>query len=233
MAGISAIHHSVVPFAISNVYESTEIMKHQFLQVVITLAAGCGIAHATEYGQVISSVAVQAQVGVPQLQCTEQSVLVQPRTSGGGALLGAVVGGVIGHNLGDGFGRAATTGLGAVAGSVIGDRTEAANTPPAGVPVRICQTITQYQSQVIGYDVTYEFQGKRYTTRLAQNPGERIALDVSVTPVGQPVDSAIPVAVPPTVIYAQAPVYGYDTKMGSSIVLAPQLVYGRYWRRGY
>ncbi len=208
-------------------------MKLKLLQIIITAAAGCGVAHATEYGHVISTVVVQAQVGTPQQQCTDQQAIVQPRTSGGGALLGALVGGAIGHNLGDGFGRAAATGLGVVAGSAIGDHTEAANTPTTLVPVRTCQTITQYQNRVIGYDVTYEYQGKRYKTRLAQDPGAQVALDVSVTPAGQAVTSTNSTPVAPVVIYAPAPVYGYEVSQSPSIVLAPQVVYGRYWHRGY
>ena len=186
------------------------------IPIALGLATACGAALATEYGTVISSTAVTAQVAVPQQQCSEQQVLVQPRTSGGGALLGALVGGVVGHQVGGGFGRAAATGLGAVAGSVIGDRTEAANTPAATVPVQNCQTLTSYENRVIGYDVTYEYHGQRYLTRVAQDPGPRIALNVTVAPAAGTVATApaqpqpMPVAtMAPPVVYAPAPAYGY------------------------
>ena len=171
--------------------------------------------------------AVQAQVGIPQQQCVDQPAIVQQRTSGDGALLGALVGGVIGHNLGDGFGRSAATGLGVVVGSVVGDRTEAASTPMVEVPLRTCQNSTRYETRVMGCDVVYEYSGQRYSTRLAQDPGAQVALNVSVGPVGQSV------AVGPTVVYVAPPVYGYNANGGLPIVLAPQLEYGRYWRRGY
>lgn len=180
------------------------------------LAAACGTALATEYGTVVSSTPATAQVAVPLQQCSEQQVLVQPRTSGGGALLGALVGGVVGHQVGGGIGRAAATGLGAVAGSVIGDRTEAANTPAATVPVQNCQTLTSYENRVIGYDVTYEYNGQRYSTRVAQDPGPRIALNVTVAPAGGTVATApaqpqpMPVTtVTPPVVYTPVPAYGY------------------------
>jgi uncharacterized protein YcfJ len=35
---------------------------------------------------------------------------------------------------------------------------------------------------VEGYDVRYRYQGREYMTRLASNPGDRIPVDVSVTP---------------------------------------------------
>ena len=48
----------------------------------------------------------------------------RPRTSGAGAVLGAVVGGVLGNQVGGGSGRAAATVLGAVGGGVAGNAIE-------------------------------------------------------------------------------------------------------------
>lgn len=45
-------------------------------------------------------------------------------SSGGGALLGALVGGVLGNQVGDGRGRTAATGVGAIGGAVVGNRLE-------------------------------------------------------------------------------------------------------------
>ena len=103
------------------------------------LAAACGSAMADEY------------VAVPQAQCTDQQVVVQQPTSGGGALLGAIVGGVVGHNLGGGFGRGVTTGLGAVAGSVIGNNIEASNTPAAVQTVRTCAPVATVAEAPVVY----------------------------------------------------------------------------------
>lgn len=198
-------------------------MNLRFPLVAVSLAAACSAAFAgTEYGHVISSTAVIAQVTVPQQQCTEQQAAVAPRTSGGGALLGALVGGVVGHGLGEGFGRAAATGLGVVAGSVIGDRAEAANTPAETVPVRSCQTSYTVENRVVGYDVTYEYNGQRYTTRLAQDPGERIALNVNVTP--QQVGAAVPAA---TTVVTPAPVVTYPVPVVATAV-APAYYYNPY-----
>lgn len=225
-------------------------MKLPLPIAALGLAAACGSALATEYGTVVSATPVTAQVAVPLQQCSEQQVQVQPRTSGGGALLGALVGGVVGHNIGDGLGRAAATGLGAVAGSVIGDRAEAANTPAATVPVRNCQTLTSYENRVIGYDVTYDYNGQRYSTRVAQDPGPRIALNVSVTPAAGPV-AAVPVQPAPVTTVAPPPVvvapaygyygpyygpygyygyYGYYDYGGPVVTVAPRVVIGGGYR---
>jgi len=182
------------------------------------LMAACGIAQGAEYGTVVSSTAVTAQVAVPVQQCSEQQQIVESRTSGGGALVGALIGGVVGHNIGGGLGRAAATGVGVVAGAAIGDRTEAANTPATSVPVRSCQTYTSYENRVIGYDVAYDYNGQRRVARMSQalNPGDSISLNVQVSPsdgayaagpqsvVGIPA----PMVTAPPVVYAPVPVYG-------------------------
>jgi uncharacterized protein YcfJ len=217
-------------------------MKVKLPLVAVGLAAACSAALATEYGTVISSTAVTAQAAMPQQQCTDGQALVQPRTSGGGALLGALVGGVVGNNLGAGMGRAAATGLGVVAGSVIGDRTEAANTPPAAVPARSCQTVTGYQNRVVGYDVVYEYNGQRDSARMAQDPGARIALDVNVAPTSD----TVTVAPVPTAVDAPAPVYGpytsyaygpdgYYGYAGPAVAVVPSITlgFGGYWRHAY
>lgn len=55
------------------------------------------------------------------------------RTSGGGALLGAVIGGVLGNQVGGGSGRDAATVVGAVGGAVIGNQIERRNNDDAQI----------------------------------------------------------------------------------------------------
>ena len=54
-------------------------------------------------------------------------VSVASRSSGGGAILGAVIGGVLGHQVGGGSGRDAATVIGAVGGAVVGNQVERRN----------------------------------------------------------------------------------------------------------
>jgi uncharacterized protein YcfJ len=143
-----------------------------------------GGAGATEFGAVLSSTPVTAQVGVPQTQCVDEEHTVQARPSGLGAVAGALIGGAIGHSAGSGPGRGAATGVGAVAGAVIGGTMEANAQPTQTATVRQCQNLTRYETHVVGYDVLYEYAGVRYQSRLTQDPGPHIALNVSVVPVG-------------------------------------------------
>jgi hypothetical protein len=177
-------------------------------------------------------------------------------------VIGAIAGGVIGNQFGHGFGRAAATGVGAVAGSAIGNNVEANANPPQSVPVRRCRNVNAYESRVVGYDVVYEYNGQRYTTRLPNDPGARLAIDVRPT-ASAPLDRVGPPAsygaappsyaqtapsyseVPPTyydaspAYYAPAPVY-YTAPYGAPYYLGPAAIglgigywIGNTWHRGY
>ncbi len=177
------------------------------------LLAATGLARAAEYASVISATPVTASVAVPRQACADVQRLVQPQPSGAGALVGAIAGGVLGNQFGHGFGRAAATGLGVVAGSSIGNQVEANNNPPVAVAGRDCRTVSQYQNRVVGYDVVYEYNGQRYSTRTASDPGPRLAIDVR--PSGSSLDRLgprsddwdAPSAYAGAPAYADAPTY--------------------------
>lgn len=143
-----------------------------------------GTAAAQEVGRVISAVPMIQQVAVPRQDCSVQQV-VQPSSSGGGALVGAIVGGLLGHTIGHGMGRAAATGVGVVAGAAIGDRVEAQGQPQA---MQYCSTHTSYENRTVGYNVTYEYAGRQYTVQMPYDPGPTIQLQI--TPVGTPMRPA-------------------------------------------
>jgi len=173
------------------------------------LCAASGSTWAVEYGTVISSTQVVASVPVPQRECTEEQRVYPQRSSGAGALIGAIAGAAIGNSIGSGTGRAAAAGLGMVAGSVIGDRIETEGTPAPTSIVQRCRTVTRLEQRTLGYDVVYEYQGVQRTARLAQDPGERVALDVA--PVGAlPAPARTAAVTPPQAYYSAPPVPDYD-----------------------
>jgi uncharacterized protein YcfJ len=169
------------------------------------LLGAAASAGAAEYATVVSATPVNGSVAVPRQDCVEGEQVIQQQPSGAGALIGAIAGGVIGNQFGHGFGRAAATGAGVVAGSAIGNNVEANANPPVAVPVRRCRTVSAYESRVLGYDVVYEYNGQRYTTRLPRDPGPRLAIDIRPT-AAAPLDRVGPPrtygAVPPA--YAEA-----------------------------
>lgn len=164
------------------------------MMIATSLGAGAtSTAAAQEQARVLSAIPVTQQVSTPQQYCTDEVVPTQPRTTGTGAVLGAIIGGVAGNALGGGRpshhhgrhggyysgpSRGATTAIGAIAGGLIGHQVENANGGTSMQTVRRCTTQSGYESQVIGYDVTYEYAGKRYTTRTDYDPGSWIPVNV-------------------------------------------------------
>lgn len=114
-------------------------------------------------------------------------VSVASRTSGGGAILGAVIGGVLGNQVGDGRGRQVARAAGVIIGGAIGHNVSRQRQRQRYGNERVyerCETRYRdsYEERVDGYEVTYEYAGRRHVTRMPNDPGERIRVRVDVTP---------------------------------------------------
>ena len=182
-------------------------MKTAFLGIPLLALAAAGPALAQQdMARVISTVPAIQQVAVPQQYCTQQPVVTSQPRSGAGAIMGAIAGGAMGNAIGNGGGRAAATALGLFGGAILGDRVEGNGTQIQNV--QQCSTQTTYENRTVGYDVTYEYAGRQYTTRMASDPGPYINIQVS------PVASSQGMAVPPPV---QAPVYAQPGVVVSSM----------------
>jgi len=119
------------------------------------------------------------------------------RDTTGATLAGALIGGALGNLAGKGDGRKAATLAGAVIGGSIAHDSARRDRHyygggyrPAGVTYRTeyerrCEERTSYRDEerVSGYDVTYEYQGRRYHTTTDAHPGSRIRVEVSVDAV--------------------------------------------------
>lgn len=133
--------------------------------------------------RVLSSTPVLAQVSVPQEVCYDELQSSEARTSGAGALLGAVAGAAVGNAVGKGSGRAVATGVGLIGGAILGNHIEGRGRPSETHAVRRCEQETRYENKVVGYNVTYEINGQRYSTRTVHEPGPTIAVQMTVAPV--------------------------------------------------
>ncbi len=109
-----------------------------------------------------------------------------------GTVLGAIVGGVVGHQLGHGRGNDVATAGGAIAGGVIGNnidrRHEDAEQNANGDNTR-CRTVSDSNSNVDGYYVRYEYQGRDYTARMDHQPGEWLTVGRDIRSDGTPFDT--------------------------------------------
>ena len=182
----------------------------------LALSAATGTtAFAQEQGRVLSATPVIQQVAIPQQVCSNQMVYSQRQPSGAGALFGAVVGGLAGSAIGGGSGRAAATAIGMMGGSIVGNQVEAG--PPGYRPMQTCGMQTTYQSQTVAYDVTYEYAGRRYTTRTQYDPGRWIPL--SVQPMDQAAikaTKAIKAVATATTVTVMGPTHGISSPIRSN-----------------
>ena len=109
----------------------------------------------------------------------------------GSTLIGSVVGGVLGNQVGRGHGRQVARAAGALIGGAVaynvsrernaydvGYRHDGRVVERCGVQYR-----DSWVERIEGYDVTYEYEGRRQTTWMSRDPGERIQVRVDVTPV--------------------------------------------------
>jgi uncharacterized protein YcfJ len=175
-------------------------------------------SQAAQYGTVVSSTPVQQQVSVPQRVCSQDQVPVAARPSGVGALVGALTGGLVGNTLGYGTGaRGIATGVGAVAGAALGNSIETSSTPPAMAAVENCRVENRLETRTVGYDVVYDYNGQRYSTRTPSDPGDRIRLDAHPSQQIAQADTAAPPSygAPAPSYDTPAPAYGAPQPYGA------------------
>jgi uncharacterized protein YcfJ len=151
------------------------------LIVALALLSIGALASAQEVGKVISSVQVIQQVAVPRQVCSQEQAPVQQNKSGAGAAMGAIAGGVLGNQIGGGNGKTAATMLGIFGGAILGNNIEGAPAPQTQT-VQNCTTQNVFENRVMGYNVTYEFNGKQYSVQLPRDPGPTIKLNVTPAP---------------------------------------------------
>ncbi|MGY6518941.1 MAG: glycine zipper 2TM domain-containing protein [Lysobacteraceae bacterium] len=95
-----------------------------------------------------------------------------------GTVAGAVVGGLVGNQVGGGSGRRLATVAGAAGGAYAGreiqGRQQAGNRQVEQRVERQCRTVTETREDVVGYNVSYTFEGESRRTRMDARPAERI-----------------------------------------------------------
>ena len=51
-----------------------------------------------------------------------------------------------------------------------------------GVQVERCRVVNEVREATLGYDVTYEYGGRQFTTRLDRDPGRALRVNVNIVP---------------------------------------------------
>jgi uncharacterized protein YcfJ len=130
------------------------------------------------------------RVNVPRKECYSEYVPESRYQRGSkglvGPLIGGVAGGLLGAQVGKGNGKVAAAAVGAGIGAIVGDRLSersGGSVEYSEREVRRCRMVDNWESRIVGYRVTYEYQGRVYTTMLPYDPGRRLPVQVSVTPL--------------------------------------------------
>ena len=134
----------------------------------------------------------QVRVSEPVRECWEEVSYAQdgPFSSNHirGTLLGGLVGVAVGNQIGHGRGKDVSRAAGAIIGGAIGhnvsrdrqrQRYGDGRTYYERCDVRYRDS---WEERVDGYDVTYEYAGREYLTRMPYDPGDRIRVRVDVSP---------------------------------------------------
>lgn len=133
----------------------------------------------TQYARVVSSRPIYREVAVqvPIDSCHVETVAYSERR-GGDSFKGTVVGGLIGAAIGHEVGRNGhATAAGGLIGAAIGNDVAGERRRVTSYEDReICTTRyrTEYQRELVGYDVSYRHDGRVYHTETRHHPGDRI-----------------------------------------------------------
>ncbi|BDH46264.1 hypothetical protein TUM12370_23080 [Salmonella enterica subsp. enterica serovar Choleraesuis] len=150
---------------------------------VASLASLNAFNSKPQYAQVVSALPINETVKTPKESCRNVTVThrrpVQDENRIAGSVLGAVAGGVIGHQFGGGRGKDVATIAGALGGGYAGNQVQGAmqDNDTYSTTQRRCHTVYEKSQKLIGYDVTYQIEGRQGKIRMDRDPGHQIPLD--------------------------------------------------------
>ena len=168
------------------------------------LLAGCAsiwVASANaqttyEYGDVIEARPIYqiVEISEPIEQCWEEEIAIDRypprRGSRTPVVVSTIIGGAIGNAVGNGK---SNKRVGAVVGALLGnsigrdivrERNRNSYSVREFETVQRCETAYEQfeEERLVGYRVTYLYNGEEYSVRTDNDPGERIRLRVSIEP---------------------------------------------------
>lgn len=159
------------------------------------LSTGAFAETSYESASVVESRAIYevVEISTPQEQCWEEETVVDRRGSDNrsntpvvlSTIIGGAIGNAVGHNKSN---QRVGAVLGAMLGHSIGRDIIRRNERPSSreyQTVQRCETVYQQheEERLVGYQVTYLYNGEEYSVRTDTDPGDEIRVRVSVQPV--------------------------------------------------
>lgn len=134
------------------------------------------------FADVVSAKEVTETVVTPREECQQVPVQKQAPVNDpnriAGTVLGGVAGGLLGNQVGRGSGKTAATVAGAAAGAYAGNQVQK-NMQQKDVVTTTetrCRTVNETSKKLVGYDVTYRYEGKEERVRISYKPGPQLAM---------------------------------------------------------
>jgi uncharacterized protein YcfJ len=130
-----------------------------------------------KFADVVAVKEVNETVVTPREECEDVQVQhqapVKDEKRVAGTLIGGVAGGVLGHQIGGGTGRTVATIAGAAGGAYAGNQVQK-NMQRKDVVTsteRRCKTVNDTSQKLVGYDVTWQLEGREGVLRMPSKPG--------------------------------------------------------------
>ena len=146
------------------------------------LATYTMVDRGPQFADVLAVEPVKETIKTPREVCREVTVTrqrpVQDSNRIAGTAVGAVVGGLLCNQVGGGNGKKIATVAGAVGGGYAGNQVQGrmqSNDTYSTTETR-CNTVTDSQDKVVGYDVKYDIAGEIGNVRMDRDPGGKIPL---------------------------------------------------------
>jgi uncharacterized protein YcfJ len=148
---------------------------------MVVLGAGAVTGYKTltkpAFAEVVSVKEVVEPVLTPREKCEDiqvkQQAPVKDEKRIAGSVVGGLAGGLLGSTVGGGQGKTLATVAGAAAGGYAGNRVQKNMQEKDVVTTteRRCKTVNEKSQKLVGYDVSYRFDGKSGVVRTSFKPG--------------------------------------------------------------
>lgn len=164
--------------------------------LAVNIFAGCEALNKPKFAEVVGVVEVTETTETPREVCEDVQVRQQAPVKDPnritGTVIGGVAGGVLGNQIGKGTGKTLATVGGAAGGAYVGNQVQKSiqKSDVVTTTKRSCKTVYDRLQKVVGYDVTYRFEGKERVVRTSFKPGPTLPVKngqvVLTAPVSTP-----------------------------------------------
>lgn len=175
--------------------------RNKALTLIVATASSLSavVAQAStsfEEAEVLASTPIYrvVETSSPSRECWQEDVVRQNRSRGNDSATSSIFGAIIGGALGNAVGHHKTNKrVGTVVGAILGgsiasdiSKANARNNDGQYIEtVERCRTVqnTRQEEKLVGYDVSYSYNGSQHTVRMPRDPGATVKVRVNVEPV--------------------------------------------------